>query len=182
MRNLFVASLIAVATALPASATVFHFTVVNEPSPQSEVGYITSYEFSIDDATATFIDETDDFRVSNVSTTAYRASYGVPAGNEVYSADYSFFTADAGGSFMDGVSYSYFGDVLFSGTTASPTFLTGTFDLFNDPDHQDKLATLTITSDAQAAVPEPASWAMMIGGFGMIGGALRRRWTAVTFA
>jgi hypothetical protein len=26
-----------------------------------------------------------------------------------------------------------------------------------------------------AAVPEPASWAMMIGGFGMIGGALRRR-------
>lgn len=26
-----------------------------------------------------------------------------------------------------------------------------------------------------AAVPEPASWTMMIGGFGMIGGALRRR-------
>ncbi|TFU00442.1 PEP-CTERM sorting domain-containing protein [Polymorphobacter arshaanensis] len=29
------------------------------------------------------------------------------------------------------------------------------------------------------AVPEPASWAMMIGGFGMIGGALRRRRVAV---
>ncbi|SNS78417.1 PEP-CTERM protein-sorting domain-containing protein [Sphingomonas laterariae] len=26
-----------------------------------------------------------------------------------------------------------------------------------------------------AAVPEPATWAMMIGGFGMVGGALRRR-------
>ncbi len=26
-----------------------------------------------------------------------------------------------------------------------------------------------------AAVPEPASWAMMIGGFGMVGGAMRRR-------
>lgn len=26
-----------------------------------------------------------------------------------------------------------------------------------------------------AAVPEPASWAMMIGGFGLIGGAMRRR-------
>jgi len=24
-------------------------------------------------------------------------------------------------------------------------------------------------------VPEPATWAMMVGGFGMIGGALRRR-------
>jgi hypothetical protein len=28
---------------------------------------------------------------------------------------------------------------------------------------------------APAAVPEPASWAMMLGGFGMIGGALRSR-------
>ena len=28
---------------------------------------------------------------------------------------------------------------------------------------------------AAAAVPEPASWAMMIGGFGLVGGALRRR-------
>ena len=34
-----------------------------------------------------------------------------------------------------------------------------------------------------AAVPEPASWAMMIGGFGMVGGALRRsRRTQVAFA
>jgi len=32
------------------------------------------------------------------------------------------------------------------------------------------------------AVPEPASWAMMIAGFGMVGGALRRRSTAVRFA
>jgi len=33
------------------------------------------------------------------------------------------------------------------------------------------------------AVPEPATWAMMIGGFGLVGGALRRRrTTAVSFA
>ena len=32
-----------------------------------------------------------------------------------------------------------------------------------------------------AAVPEPASWALMIGGFGAIGAALRRRRTAVSF-
>lgn len=30
-----------------------------------------------------------------------------------------------------------------------------------------------------AGVPEPASWAMMLAGFGMIGGALRRRSSAV---
>ena len=33
-----------------------------------------------------------------------------------------------------------------------------------------------------SAVPEPASWAMMVGGFGIIGGALRRKKIAVGFA
>jgi uncharacterized protein YjiK len=32
------------------------------------------------------------------------------------------------------------------------------------------------------AVPEPTSWAMMVGGFGMLGGALRRRKAKVRFA
>lgn len=35
---------------------------------------------------------------------------------------------------------------------------------------------------ATAGVPEPATWAMMIMGFGMIGGAMRRRSTKVVFA
>lgn len=33
-----------------------------------------------------------------------------------------------------------------------------------------------------AAVPEPASWAMMLGGFGIVGGALRRRRLSLRFA
>jgi hypothetical protein len=33
-----------------------------------------------------------------------------------------------------------------------------------------------------AAVPEPASWALMLGGFGLVGGAMRRRRTSVRFA
>jgi len=32
------------------------------------------------------------------------------------------------------------------------------------------------------AVPEPASWAMMVGGFGLIGSAMRRRTTRIRFA
>lgn len=35
---------------------------------------------------------------------------------------------------------------------------------------------------AISSVPEPASWAMMIGGFGLVGANLRRRRTAVRFA
>ena len=33
-----------------------------------------------------------------------------------------------------------------------------------------------------ASVPEPATWAMMIGGFGLAGAALRRRRATVRFA
>ena len=33
-----------------------------------------------------------------------------------------------------------------------------------------------------SAVPEPATWAMMIGGFGLVGAAMRRRETSVRFA
>jgi hypothetical protein len=33
-----------------------------------------------------------------------------------------------------------------------------------------------------APVPEPASWAMMVGGFGLIGGAMRRRRVTLAFA
>jgi hypothetical protein len=32
------------------------------------------------------------------------------------------------------------------------------------------------------AVPEPASWALMLGGFGLVGGAMRSRKAAVRFA
>ena len=40
----------------------------------------------------------------------------------------------------------------------------------------ESVAGVTITAtDAAGAVPEPATWAMMIGGFGMIGAASRRR-------
>lgn len=44
--------------------------------------------------------------------------------------------------------------------------------------HSASLDNLTFSYTA-AAVPEPASWAMMIGGFGLLGGALRRRSTRI---
>ncbi|WP_309643094.1 FxDxF family PEP-CTERM protein [Phenylobacterium sp.] len=36
--------------------------------------------------------------------------------------------------------------------------------------------------DASSAVPEPATWAMMIAGFGLVGGALRQRKATAQFA
>ncbi len=43
-------------------------------------------------------------------------------------------------------------------------------------------STAVIPGLTSAAVPEPASWAMMIAGFGLAGAALRRRKTTVKFA
>ncbi len=39
-----------------------------------------------------------------------------------------------------------------------------------------------VVNPPSGAVPEPATWAMMIAGFGMVGGAMRRRSTKVAFA
>ena len=68
---------------------------------------------------------------------------------------------------------------LFSGTTANPVFLTGTYVLSTMPknvptDVQVFDYRIDIT-DAAAAVPEPATWALLLTGFGMIGVAVRRR-------
>lgn len=79
--------------------------------------------------------------------------------------------------------------------TDGPSFLSGTGVHFNAGDYSDIrffspstspvgyrisgngtiLASVNATSSAVAAVPEPATWAMMIAGFGMIGFAARRR-------
>jgi len=39
-----------------------------------------------------------------------------------------------------------------------------------------------ILADVAGAVPEPATWAMMIGGFALIGASMRRRKVAISFA
>jgi len=41
---------------------------------------------------------------------------------------------------------------------------------------------VTVSAPATAPVPEPANWAMMVGGFGLIGGALRTRRRNLGFA
>ena len=59
----------------------------------------------------------------------------------------------------------------------APTTFTGTYSLSGATGSN----SFTILP-AAAAVPEPASWAMMMMGVGVLGGALRRRRTVVAFA
>jgi len=43
-------------------------------------------------------------------------------------------------------------------------------------------AVLYLTDPGTPSVPEPASWALMLGGFGLVGGALRSHRRSVSFA
>jgi len=71
----------------------------------------------------------------------------------------------------------------------TPTLSAGSHQLqvfYADRQHVGAYLSLDVASDitiTPPSVPEPASWAMMLGGFGLVGGAMRsRRKSAVTFA
>jgi hypothetical protein len=72
----------------------------------------------------------------------------------------------------------FFGPALFSGTTAAPTFLTGSFALSTMPRNVPtdvQLFDYRVLVTQVGAVPEPATWMFMIIGFGFAGTASRRR-------
>ncbi len=54
-------------------------------------------------------------------------------------------------------------------------YYTGTSEQFLAVDNAPIFANPVTFSISQAGVPEPASWAMLVGGFGLIGGTLRGR-------
>lgn len=64
------------------------------------------------------------------------------------------------------------GPSLFGGTSTAPVFSPGVFQLTSIVSGR---STLTISQAQTGAVPEPATWALMIAGFGLTGAALRRR-------
>ncbi len=95
-----------------------------------------------------------------------------------FGQDVSPFSAARLNILAPGLGFTQFsGDNIFGGTTAAPIFTPGVFRL-NNPFFGGP-ATLTITGLADggsgSAVPEPASWAMLILGFGFVGTAARRR-------
>jgi hypothetical protein len=83
------------------------------------------------------------------------------------------FSAKGGGMLIDGSPFDFAsqGQGLFTGPTSAPDFRTGTFNLTRLSPNQAGNGTLTISN----AIPEPATWAMLIAGFGLVGMAARRR-------
>lgn len=117
-----------------------------------------------------------DYNMTNLSgfVTQNFAGTGSP-----YVVDFGDLTASAGNLFFIGASWQDFVDIS-SGTDRKGK------DKSFDPDYDGfKLSGLTVSTPPEVpAVPEPASWGMMIAGFGLVGGMARRRKvrTSVSFA
>jgi len=167
MKALMIAALLGAAAAAPGQAAVFQFTLTGDYSAS----------FRIDTAAVPVGTELG-LGVNGVSGSFPGSTAGV--------GDVFFYTAGNGGGFevLDNADNAVSliateGPQLFSGAGASLTFREGTTALTQ------YLGTgrysLNIAA-VGAAVPETATWAMMIGGFGMVGAAMRRRRTAVRYA
>lgn len=70
---------------------------------------------------------------------------------------------------------TFFGPQLFTGPTSAPIFSSGSFSITEVGSNAAVNVTITdLSTPVVPAVPEPATWALMIVGFGAVGGALRR--------
>ena len=103
---------------------------------------------------------TFNFSVDSVLTQTYSANAGVSNSFSLYLL----------GNTVDAL----------QGYTSTPTSLTLSF---NNTGSSAYAASATLAVPPTGAVPEPISWALMVGGFGMVGATMRsNRRSAVTFA
>ena len=104
------------------------------------------------------------------------AVVGVPGlpGTSAGLADLSFFNAGVIGGLLisDSGGFDYLFDAngvqLYTGPESAPTFRQGSFALTGLSTPGDFLVSIS-------AVPEPASWGLLIAGFGLVGGTMRVR-------
>ncbi|WP_232366617.1 PEPxxWA-CTERM sorting domain-containing protein [Alteripontixanthobacter muriae] len=157
MRRLLLASagLFTVATPASAAELVFNFSAENPAN---------SISFVLDDTVAPDAFIPNQFAYAAVPVTT---SSGLVTGQiDFYnfgSPTLAGFNFASGGSFVD-----YVGSALFTGPTSAPQFILGSFALSGTGG----TGTLTI-GEVGGAVPEPTTWAMMLLGFGFVGGAMR---------
>ena len=90
------------------------------------------------------------------------------SGHIIESDIFYYIGSEGGGFSTDDAAYNVFGPQLYTGPETAPIFAYGTFSGQNAVSGLD--GTLSIT-----AVPEPATWALMLGGMGLCGAVLRKQ-------
>ena len=161
------ASCAALATAAPAAAATVLFNFVGTDPADS-------FSFSIDDSPVPDATFPGSFEFDSFDITT---STGDDIGTLVF-----FDLLNGGGlDFLTGIGggFSFGGPQLYTGGEANPVFQPGTFILSSNGlgvgPGGTPAGTLTISSVATGAVPEPGTWMLMILGFGAMGAAMRRK-------
>ena len=167
MKTIFLATAaVAALASAPASAATFLFTTTG-----------LTINFSLPDSpTPAFALAGQGFRAPSTSATVNgnpQTLFSITFLNTNYNLEPGI----SGGFTYDGNATNVFnGAQLYSGTEANPTFLAGTYQLSQ---FQSGTAGVLVISGVGGAVPEPATWALLILGFGLTGAAMRRRTSSV---
>jgi hypothetical protein len=143
--------------AVPADAALFSFDLTG--------AYTASFQIN-DPETQPIADFGDYFEINATGTIEGRTGSHIIAFNT---------TAFDGGLTLGDSFANLWGPQMFAGSTGAPTLLPGSFTLFLDGN-----AAQSVLVNVTAAVPEPATWAMMVLSFGVVGATVRRR--KVSFA
>ncbi len=167
-----------------------HWTLTGGPNPNAFMPTNIHPSWLANDATSRWIAPTNDGRYSPDASRdglyAYALTFQIPSGFNPRSA--SFAGRFAVDNLVDSITLN--GTTLaanggwynrWTGFGATNGFRSGlntlTFNVRNQAQARGNPTGLRVefSSSALAAVPEPATWAMMILGFGVVGGAMRRR-------
>ncbi len=151
------------ALAAPAAALPYLFVVSDANATYNGTAIDPTYSFYLDGSPTPDASVPDTYFIASTSY-----NYSINGVGQAPLSDVATFFTDMNG--FNTAFNLYTGPALFDGSTDAPTFKTGTFAFDDD-------VSVTVT-----AVPEPASWAMMIAGFGLVGAGLRSRRTRVVFA
>ncbi len=154
-RTLFLSACCAaaIASTSPANAAQYRFSITGSQT----------IKFVLDASpTPPVVDPGDFFVLAGVSGTIdnVAATFDLGFGSPSYFFNFGLINTPTG--------FVSTGLSLYTGSEAAPTFKLGTFTL--TPNTPGPAYSLTI-----AAVPEPASWAMLLAGFGALGAMVRRR-------
>jgi PEP-CTERM motif len=137
------------------------------------------------------LDQSSNFGInarSGVDFLAFNANLGSSGERIRFASPLSAFSLYVGSGQFNALSVRYFGlgDILLSSQSIALTPIGQYQQLsFNGPLSYVEIAPITPTWVADdlsftfGAVPEPATWAMMLVGFGLVGGAMRRRGSQV---
>jgi hypothetical protein len=170
MKHIALAAIVAgLMSAAPAQATLFTFTLTGPDSISFEIDSSAAPDFYFTDPSA--------------ESAYYFGRQIVFNGTPQTVSTISIRDTDAFRQLQitDGLTalVALNGPALFSGTGNAPHFNPGTYSFTDAVSSQ--IYSVTIT-EPTAAVPEPASWALMIAGFGLAGGAMRARRSGIAFA